>query len=158
MSLKGADIFQAKINIEVQWAHEAVIAAIERNGGTITCAYYDIHSVFAAVDPRQFFCKGEPIPRRLLPPLDCLEFYSSAASRGYLADPEKISEERIILGQKYGYEVPRIEDDPNYEMLSMRKDPRQIWYGLRPGWVVSLKDKKILKPKSEYLKEFYERQ
>ncbi|XP_076244856.1 mitochondrial ribosomal protein L15 [Calliopsis andreniformis] len=152
---EGADIFKAKINIEVQWASEPVIAAIERNGGTITTAYYDTHSLFALVDTNKFFSKGEPIPRRLLPPTDCLEYYSSAATRGYLANPEEISQERLALAQKYGYELPKIEDDPNYEMLVQRKDPRQLFYGLEPGWVVSLKDKVILKPKADYLKQFY---
>lgn len=98
---------------------------------------------------------GEPILRRFLPPSDCLEYYSNAATRGYLADPEKISYERLVLAQKYGYELPKIEDDPDYEMLCQRKDPRQLFYGLEPGWVVNLRDKVILKPKAEYLKEYY---
>lgn len=79
----------------------------------------------------------------------------SAETRGYLANPEEISRERLILSQKYGYELQKIEDDPNYAMLVQRKDPRQLFYGLEPGWVVSLKDKAILKPKADYLKEFY---
>lgn len=161
-----------------------MIAAIERNGGVITTAYYDTNCLFALNDTEQFlsrgivildylimFCTyiiliiclitkylcdlGDPIPRRLLPPADCLEYYSNAASRGYLADPEKISQERLILSQKYGYVLPKIEDDPDYEMLTERKDPRQLFYGLEPGWVISTVDKAILKPKAEYLKEFY---
>ncbi|XP_076182132.1 large ribosomal subunit protein uL15m-like isoform X2 [Ptiloglossa arizonensis] len=152
---EGADIFKAKINIEVQWANEPVIAAIEKNGGTICTAYYDNHSLFALHDVDQFFTTGKPIPRRLLPPTDCLEYYSSATSRGYLANPEEISQERLVLSQKYGYVLPKIEDDPNYTMLTQRKDPRQLFYGLEPGWVISLKDKAILKPKAEYLKEYY---
>ena len=40
------------------------IAAIERAGGSITCAYYDLHSVIALSDPLKFFRRGEPIPRR----------------------------------------------------------------------------------------------
>lgn len=91
----------------------------------------------------------------MLPPADCLEYYSSAETRGYLADPEKVSQARLALAQKYGYELPKIEEDPDYEMLMERKDPRQLFYGLHPGWVVNLKDKLILKPKSDYLKEFY---
>ena len=79
----------------------------------------------------------------------------SAETRGYLANPEEISCERLVLSQKYGYELPKIEDNPNNEMLTQRKDPRQLFYGLEPGWVVSLKDKAILKPKADYLKEFY---
>ncbi|XP_076754946.1 mitochondrial ribosomal protein L15 [Xylocopa sonorina] len=152
---EGADNFKAKVNIEVQWASEPVIAAIERNGGTITTAYYDYHCLFAISNVDRFFTTGVPIPRRLLPPTDCLEYYMSAATRGYLANPEEISKERLVLAQKYGYELPKIEEDPSYEMLMQRKDPRQIFYGLAPGWVVSLKDKVILKPKADYLKEFY---
>lgn len=38
---QGADIFAAKINIEVQRATEGAIAAIERNGGVITTSFYD---------------------------------------------------------------------------------------------------------------------
>ncbi|KAI4498859.1 hypothetical protein M0802_006034 [Mischocyttarus mexicanus] len=151
----GSNIFKAKVNIEVQWASEPVIAAIERNGGVITTAYYDPNCLFALHDTEKFLRRGDPIPRRLLPPADCLEYYSSAATRGYLADPEKISQERLILSQKYGYVLPKIEDDPDYKMLTERKDPRQLFYGLEPGWVISLVDKVILKPKAEYLKEFY---
>lgn len=152
---EGADDFRAKVNIEVQWASEPVIAAIERNGGTITTAYYDPNSLFALSNVDKFFNRGEPIPRRLLPPADCLEYYSSATTRGYLANPEEISQERLILSQKYGYVLPIIEEDVQYEMLIKRKDPRQLFYGLAPGWVISLKDKAILKPTAEYLKEFY---
>lgn len=175
--MKGADTFKEKINIEVQWATEPVIAAIERNGGVITTTFYDLQCVYAAVNPKRFFQKGkfysifqkyfffnffenkyflgDPIPRRLLPPADCLEYYSSAETRGYLADPEKVSQARLALAQKYGYELPKIENDPDYEMLTLRKDPRQLFYGLHPGWVISLRDKLILKPKADYLKEFY---
>jgi large subunit ribosomal protein L15 len=75
--------------------------------------------------------------------------------RGYLADPDKIAEERLVCSQKYGYVLPNIENDPSKEMLLMRKDPRQVFFGLEPGWFVSLKDKCILKPKDETLKEYY---
>lgn len=55
---EGLDDFKAKVNIEVQHASEQVIAAIERNGGTITTAYYDLDSVIALHDPLRFFMKG----------------------------------------------------------------------------------------------------
>lgn len=89
--------------------------------------------------------KGESIPRRLPPPDDAVLYYTSPENRGYLADPEKVSWERLVLAQKYGYQLPKIEDDPDYEMLMERKDPRQIFYGLEPGWVVNLKERVILK-------------
>ena len=42
---EGADTFQAKINIEVQLASELAIAAIEKNGGVVTTAFYDPRSL-----------------------------------------------------------------------------------------------------------------
>lgn len=56
---EGADIFSAKINLEVQWANDLVIAAVERNGGVITTAYYDVHSLHVMVDPKRFFERGK---------------------------------------------------------------------------------------------------
>lgn len=152
---EGADIFAAKVNIEVQWASEQVIAAIEKNGGTITTAYYDPHSLFLLKNPKKFFESGQAIPRRMIPPPDAIEYYTSAEFRGYLADPEKISQERLKLAQKYGYQLPELEKDPKFNMLCVRKDPRQIFYGLEPGWVINLRDKCILKPKVEELLKFY---
>lgn len=55
---EGGDLFRSKINIEVQYASEPVIAAIEKNGGTITTAYFDLKSVIALVNPLKFFEKG----------------------------------------------------------------------------------------------------
>lgn len=55
---KGAECFNAKVNIEVQWASEPVIAAIERNGGVITNAYYDMISLEAITNVEQFFSRG----------------------------------------------------------------------------------------------------
>lgn len=152
---EGVDNFAAQINIEVQWASEQVIAAIERNGGVITTAYYDPHSLMLLKNPKKFFETGQAIPRRMIPPPDLIEYYTNPETRGYLADPEEISKARIKLAQKYGYELPTIEKNDNYTMLCERKDPRQIFFGLEPGWVVNLKDKSILKPKNEELLQFY---
>ena len=62
------ECLQTKVNLEVQWASESVIAQVERLGGTITTAYFDIFSVKALSDPVKFFKGGNPIPRRLTPP------------------------------------------------------------------------------------------
>lgn len=91
----------------------------------------------------------------MIPPPDAIEYYADPTKRGYLADPEKVSEERLVLAQKYGYQLPKIENDSNYAMLTERKDPRQIFYGLNPGWIVNLKDKVILKPEEEELVAYY---
>ena len=56
--MQGMDHFCATINIEVQWATEAVVAAVERNGGTITTAFYDPMALTAATNPMAFFRKG----------------------------------------------------------------------------------------------------
>uniref|UniRef100_A0A1A9WH57 Large ribosomal subunit protein uL15m n=1 Tax=Glossina brevipalpis TaxID=37001 RepID=A0A1A9WH57_9MUSC len=144
---EGADKFKSKICIEVQYAKEAVIAAIERNGGVIRTAFYDMKSLQVLVNPRKWFEKGEPIPKRMLPPQDAIAYYTAVENRGYLADPEEISKHRLVLAQKYGYQIPKIEADPDYEVLTTMKDARQIFFGLEPGWVVNLKDKCIIKPK-----------
>lgn len=151
----GADIFSEKVNIEVQYASEQTIAAIEKNGGTITTAYYDLQSIQAMLNTEKFFVRGVPIPRRMIPREDLVEYFTNAENRGYLADPEKVSDHRLVLAQKYGYELPKIEEDEDYEMLSARKDPRQIFFGLHPGWIVNLRDKTILKPKEKEILEFY---
>lgn len=102
-----------------------------------------------------FYFVGESIPRRMPPPNDAVLYYTSAVNRGYLADPEEISWQRLVLSQKFGYKLPKIEEDPQYEMLMQRKDPRQIFFGLEPGWVVNLKDKIILKCLDPTVNEYF---
>ena len=168
---EGINMFKSKINIEVQYASEPVIAAIERNGGTITTAYFDMKSVIALNNPLKFFQKGtflvnwsnqvtkwfllfvgEPIPKRELPTEDAFEYYSNAKNRGYLADPAEVELERKLLAQKYGYELPaKVEP-----LMTIRKDPRQIFYGLEPGWLINLRDKEILRPTNKEYIEFYQ--
>lgn len=148
---KGMDLFTAKVHIEVQHAPEHVIAAIERNGGSVSTAYYDLASLNAMVNTTRFFESGRPIPRRQLPPEDCLEYYSDAKHRGYLAPASAVAKERALLAQKYGYDLPKVNAD---EVQS--KDPRQVFYGLAPGTVVDLKGKRFLRPKDEKLKAYYE--
>ena len=96
-----------------------------------------------------------PIPKRQLPPLDAVEYYTNPKNRGYLADPDQVAEERFRLSQKYGYNLPDISKDPDLPILLERKDARQIFYGLQPGWLVNLRDKKILEPEDEQLLEYY---
>lgn len=155
VDLKGLDRFEAKVNLEVQWTSEEVIAAVEKAGGTILTRYYDLSCVRAMVNPLEFFKKGVPIPRCKLPPQDAIEYYSDPKFRGYLADPKKIKEARFDLSQKYGYQLTDLDEDPEFEMLTRRKDPRQIWFGLEPGWVINIKDKTILKPTDEQFREYF---
>ncbi|KAL6086927.1 hypothetical protein STEG23_029862, partial [Scotinomys teguina] len=132
---EGADTFQAKVNIEVQLASELAIAAIEKNGGVVTTAFYDPRSLEILCKPVPFFLRGQPIPKRMLPPEALVPYYTDAKNRGYLADPAKFPEARLELAMKYGYVLPDITKDELFRMLSARKDPRQIFFGLGPGWV-----------------------
>jgi len=152
----GIDKFKAKVNIEVQHAKEPVIAAVERNGGVITTAFYDILAVEAKINPEYFLLRGVPIPRRELPPEDAFAYYTDPKSRGYLADPKLVAEDRLKLAQKYGYELPDLTKDAAFAMLTYRKDPRQVYDGLRPGWVVNLKDRLVLRPTDEEYVRYYE--
>ncbi|OXB72582.1 UNVERIFIED_CONTAM: hypothetical protein H355_013453 [Colinus virginianus] len=97
----------------------------------------------------------EPIPKRMLPPEDLVRYYTDASNRGYLADPSKVAEARLELAKKYGYTLPDITKDELFKMLSTRKDPRQIFFGLAPGWIVNMADKKVLKPTDERLLKYY---
>ncbi len=149
-------MFKSKINIEVQWiTSELTIAAIEKAGGRVTTKYYDRDCVFAMSNPIKFFSTGKPIPKNGTPPLNALDYYTSASNRGYLANPEQIGLERIKLAQKFGYELPDINNDPMKNLLLQSKDPKQIWYGLEPGWLVNLKDKVVLKPADKEWIDYY---
>ena len=70
-----------------------------------------------------------------------------------MAHPEKVAEERFILAQKYGYKLP---EKITEEKLLESKDPRQVFYGLEPGWLINLVDKEIYKPNDKELKDYYE--
>lgn len=91
----------------------------------------------------------------MLPPEALVPYYTDARNRGYLADPARFPEARLELAKKYGYILPDITKDELFKMLTSRKDPRQIFFGLAPGWVVNMADKKILKPTDEKLLEYY---
>ena len=100
---------------------------------------------------------GVPIPKRQMPPENAIEYYTDPKNRGYLADPDLIAIERFKLAQKYGYELPDLTKNSTDILATLmeRKDPRQVFYGLHPGWLINLKDKKIYEPKDEELLEYY---
>ncbi|CAM9640143.1 large ribosomal subunit protein uL15m [Lampetra fluviatilis] len=153
---EGADTFQARVNIEVQTASELAIAAIEKNGGVITTSFYDPRSLEILCRPVLFFMRGQPIPKRMLPPEDLLPGYMSGERRGYLADPAAVAEARLLLARRYGYALPGVSPTAAIvALLAARKDPRQIFYGLAPGWVVSLTERAIYKPTKEELLQYY---
>jgi large subunit ribosomal protein L15 len=59
VNFQGIENFTAKVNLEVQWASESAIAAIEKNGGVITTAYFDPMCLNAVIDPERFFLRGK---------------------------------------------------------------------------------------------------
>ena len=58
-----------------------------------------------------------------------------------------------MLAQKYGYSLAeeQLEDS-----ATPTKDPRQIFHGLEPGWVVNLAEKVIYKPLDQELQDVYQ--
>lgn len=92
----GIEKFKSKIHIEVQHASELVISTIERFGGVIRTAHYDMDALMAMKDTELFFQRGVPIPERKIPPQDAIEYYTDPKTRGYLADPAAICHERLV--------------------------------------------------------------
>lgn len=153
LTSEGEDCLATPLDLEVQYADEVAIAAVERAGGRVTAAYYDPVSLLALVDPEAHFRSATPIPRRLFPPPDIVQLYTQPERRGYLADPVAVAAHRRVLAQRYGY----AEREPEPHIAAMpRKDPLQVFYGLRPGWLVSLPDKAILKAKDAPLQAHYD--
>eukprot|EP00695_Tsukubamonas_globosa_P002695 TRINITY_DN388_c0_g1_i1.p1 TRINITY_DN388_c0_g1~~TRINITY_DN388_c0_g1_i1.p1 ORF type:complete len:240 (+),score=72.55 TRINITY_DN388_c0_g1_i1:59-778(+) len=82
----GAESFNIPINIEVARASLSAIAAVERAGGNVTCAYYNKLNLRAHLKPEKF----RTIPKRATPPPKLIKYYSQPEIRGYLADAEQI--------------------------------------------------------------------
>lgn len=102
----------------------------------------------------RFFRSGRPIPTAKTPTTDVLDYYSSARSRGYLADPQEIEQDRKEMAQKYGYQLPEVCERVK-NLSELPKSTEQIFFGLQPGWIVNLADQEIIKPTDPKLVEFY---
>uniref|UniRef100_H2ZQA3 39S ribosomal protein L15, mitochondrial n=1 Tax=Ciona savignyi TaxID=51511 RepID=H2ZQA3_CIOSA len=150
---QGANIFKAKLDMEVQIVDELALAAVEKAGGTVSTAFYDRRSFTALCNPVEYFLMGKPIHKRLLPPQELVTYYTDPKVRGYLSDPAKIWESRNELAQKYGYELPELSEEQKLRMLEGKKDPRQVFYGLPPGSIVNLADETVLIPENNYFKK-----
>lgn len=70
------------MNIEVQWASLTTIAAIEKAGGRLRTAYYDLNSLRAAKSAENWFLSGYPIPARKYPPHSLMNYYTNPNYRG----------------------------------------------------------------------------
>ena len=80
-------------DIEVSRASKTAVKAIERQGGKITCAYYNKLGLRLLLKPEKF--EGRRIPRRARPPSKLMEYYTSVENRGYLADPVGLENARL---------------------------------------------------------------
>ncbi|VDP03147.1 unnamed protein product [Heligmosomoides polygyrus] len=149
LTAEGADDFTHKIDIEVQYASQSAISAIERVGGRIRVSYYDPDSLQAAVDPRTWFRSGVPVPARKAPPPSLLEYYTNASNRGYLAESDELVDARRRLALVMGYELPKDETRLG------EKAPTQVFHGIPPGAVVSLADKKVFLPTNPIVRDYY---
>ncbi|KAI6176319.1 39S ribosomal protein L15, mitochondrial [Aphelenchoides bicaudatus] len=135
---EGAETLTTPINLEVQWASQTTIAAVERAGGRIRLAYYDRESLAAAVDPKKFFEKGLPIPRRKQPPHSLMSFYLNPKNRGS-------SQRLLVMSSRRKFHLTRKE----------QKHPDQIFLGLEPGSIVNVVDKKVYRPTHPVHQAFY---
>ncbi|VDL83332.1 unnamed protein product [Nippostrongylus brasiliensis] len=149
LTAEGADDFVHKIDVEVQYASQSAISAVERAGGRVRVTYYDPDSLQAAVDPRAWFKSGNPVPARKAPPPSLLEYYTDATNRGYLADADQLVEARKRLALVMGYELP------DEERCLGEKAPTQVFHGIPPGAVVSLADKKVFLPTDPVVRDYY---
>jgi len=108
--------------------------------------------------------KGRPIDKRMLPTVSdqksdkLYTYYSDPSKRGYLSDPEEIEAARKKLYEDHGKVYDKDEFHKHFEKIdseTMKKHPRQIFYGLDAGMLVNIKDKVIYEPVTEEVDEFY---
>eukprot|EP00795_Rhopilema_esculentum_P007790 gene7790-13643_t len=95
----GADWFDAKVKIEVSLASKSAIEAVERQGGTIDCVYFDKVGLRVHLRPESF---SPPIPRQARPSSKLMKIYADPERRGFLADPneiQKLKEEKQKAGE-----------------------------------------------------------
>ncbi|CAI2322600.1 unnamed protein product [Caenorhabditis sp. 36 PRJEB53466] len=134
---EGADSFPYPIDIEVQYATQSAIAAVEKAGGRVRTAYYDVQSLEAAVNPKSWFEKGNVVPKRKAPPASLMGYYIDAKNRGYLSEPSQIEQEREKTASVRGYTLPTSE-----VIMEPLKAIDQVFHGIPSGSVISLADKK----------------
>nr|VZI44146.1 unnamed protein product [Spirometra erinaceieuropaei] len=116
---EGLDSFVTPVNIEVQYASEEVIAAIERVGGVITTRFYDLLSVLAKSDPYAFFRMGMPIPRGKKPPAAAEGLAGLGNPAGhYIVDFYTLREGAAQLGVVQGLHLGAIRVDLGCEVGS----------------------------------------
>lgn len=84
----GHEWFRAKIDIEVPRVSPAAVEAIERNGGSIRCVYYNRVAFHAHLHPEKY----DVMPKRGMPPPKLWKYYSREDIRGYLVNTDPLSD------------------------------------------------------------------
>jgi hypothetical protein len=85
---QGADVFTAKLDIEVSAASQSAIAAVEAAGGSIRSVYYTPLALRALLQPHKF----ELPLKSPAPPANKIAYYLDAKNRGYLSREVQLAE------------------------------------------------------------------
>lgn len=111
----GAEHVKDALLIDVPWASESAIAAIEGKGGFVTTVHYNRLAVRAHLKPHKFPLKPEAmlaqegggedgatldaedlhlLPKRARPPVKFMQYYTDYAKRGYLNPKVQLERKR----------------------------------------------------------------
>ncbi len=77
----GKEVVSVPMHLEVSQASKEAIAAIEKNGGTVTCTHFNKLALRVLLKPYKF----ELMPRRARPPPKLMEYYLDKTKCGYLS-------------------------------------------------------------------------
>ena len=80
-SIQDKQIFTAKIHLEVSAASAEAIKAIEAQGGTVTCTYFNALALRALLRPAKFTL----LPGRARPTPTKMSYYLNKDKAGYLS-------------------------------------------------------------------------
>uniref|UniRef100_A0A0K0CVG5 Large ribosomal subunit protein uL15m n=1 Tax=Angiostrongylus cantonensis TaxID=6313 RepID=A0A0K0CVG5_ANGCA len=99
---------------------------------------------------------------RTIKPLNKSRYYSDASNRGYLAKSAELAEARKRLALVMGYDLPEKEiclgeKGPTQASFSAFLLLCRVFYGIPPGAVVSLADKKVFLPSHPVVKDYYQK-
>lgn len=94
VACQGAEHVHMPVHVEVTRASQAAIEAIEKAGGTVTCAHFNRLALRALLKPHKF---DTELPRRARPPPKLMPFYLDYDRRGYLS-PEVQMRNKQLFG------------------------------------------------------------
>ncbi|KAJ3269515.1 YmL15 [Terramyces sp. JEL0728] len=92
---KGAEFFNAKVDIECNKASENAIKTIEKHGGKVTTVYFDKTRIHSLMNGKNY----HSVPEMILPPRRLIATYADESKRGYLSPLVKNEEKHRILAK-----------------------------------------------------------